>query len=399
MPSIHKATVAGLDRELVDLNKELRSINSKLGQKTTIRNQKKFNRLHKQKVALEKNIRQTQTKKQQLLKSNPLQSLKRLQKNPELATMLMTEAVDLSQDNELGKQVSDLSASGSSPKFNLFKALDKNTQEHVLAALPPDTATSFVESAVNELAQNNNDAELIDLTGTLAQTRPEAFQAMQDTAMLSLAKTMEQSETPGMFTAKGKDPFGQVVQALSPSQLKTLAKTGQPTGKIAAALRQNNPAALLANVYDQNTTPEALAKHKFTESFVNAFKKDDGTMDWQALGKAGNKNPKLMAKVLNQLQQDPASNTLVKELGDLATAGESLEKGIVLAMAEQNNLEFMTSFDAMPASIQDLARDIILPTRPAQTAAPALPQKADETSQKGFAGPKMSKKLKHIYLG
>ena len=311
--------------------------------------------------------------------------------------MLMTEAVDLSQDNELGKQVSDLSASGSSPKFNLFKALDKNTQEHVLAALPPDTATSFVESAVNELAQNNNDAELIDLTGTLAQTRPEAFQAMSDTAMLSLAKTMEQSETPGMFTAKGKDPFGQVVQALSPSQLKTLAKTGQPTGKIAAALRQNNPAALLANVYDQNTTPEEIPQ--FTESFVNAFKKDDGTMDWQALGKAGNKNPKLMAKVLNQLQQDSASNTLVKELGEFATAGESLEKGIVLAMIEQNNLEFMTSFDAMPASIQDLARDIILPTRPAQTAAPAPPQKADETSQKGFAGPKMSAKTQAHLLG
>ena len=39
----------------------------------------------------------------------------------------------------------------------------------------------------------------------------------------------------------------------------------------------------------------------FQDDFKAVFTTSSGSMDWQALGEAGNKNPKLMAKVLDQL--------------------------------------------------------------------------------------------------
>ena len=58
----------------------------------------------------------------------------------------------------------------------------------------------------------------------------------------------------------------------------------------------------------------------FQDEFKAAFTTSSGSMDWQAIGEAGNKNPKLMAKVLDQLGAPIGGAGLSGQLAGLADA-------------------------------------------------------------------------------
>ena len=275
--------------------------------------------------------------------------LQRFQSRPQLAALIMANSPSQSNRGTDGLRgmvagMADAGLATGDVNISFFKQLGAVAQNHVMGQLPDDQVASLVGSALQEVGSGDN--QPLSIIASAAQKNPGAFQTAVDnqTDMSLFLDALDGSTDTKQTKA--------ILAQLTPAQVGSLAKVADKDenkeyANLGPALRESNPSAYLGSFMDNSNV------ESFQDEFKAAFTTSSGSMDWQAIGEAGNKNPKLMAKVLDQLGAPIGGAGLSGQLAGLADAGQSMSQQIVLAMANQNILAFTLNFDSMPAQIRN----------------------------------------------
>ena len=294
------------------------------------------------------------------------------------------------------EELADAGATTGAQKLNFFKQLGSVAQQHVMSQLQDDQVASLVGNALQEVGSGDN--QLLSIIASAAKENPGAFQTAVDkqTDMSHFLDALDGSADTKQTKA--------ILAQLTPAQVGSVAKEvgielDNKTDKaknyvnLRHALRESNPSAYLSAFMDNSNV------ESFQDDFKAVFTTSSGSMDWQALGEAGNKNPKLMAKVLDQLGATIGGAGLPDELAGLADAGQSLSQQIVMAMANQNSLAFTLNFDSMPAQIRNQVVTGDVHSQASLSGVPQLPEQPVAAAPSDTDGPKLSASTQMRLMG
>ncbi|MEC8678392.1 MAG: hypothetical protein VXX85_06025, partial [Candidatus Margulisiibacteriota bacterium] len=258
----------------------------------------------------------------------------------------------------------------------LFERLNSSVQDDIIGALSPKEAVNFFKLSAEgkESDEPFSNAEASILVA-IAKTNPELLTGILNSEKLS-AKRMQASYKDGDASVKNK--MEQTVKLLTPKAFKLLCPQDiltpvtadqlskkQLDDQFKQMLKNQNPVGYMAAVLrDIKGAPSELIEKLFKAYDIMAPSDNSQVINGlKDLGRAGNLNPELMAKLMNEMSSENVNKSTENKdlidsmnlLSDSAASTdqslESLKELMVGAMFSHNSLNFVSNQQRMPQTI------------------------------------------------